>query len=203
MKKIVFGLLLLVSCGGALSSCKEDSKLPAPAFESLPAIFPKATPGKDFFDATAAKAAASTNPTRPIFEFTVDLGKERDIKIRTIEVYKSFGRPASSGLTLGPRVKVGDYSTFPFTVSLTSTEALRDLKRLSGTAPNINLLPVVPANPDAFNNIVQANDAVVFTFEIITQDDRRIVLTQLNTYGAPTGTQSLAPYAAIAVFRNS
>ncbi|TGE22280.1 hypothetical protein E5K00_18725 [Hymenobacter aquaticus] len=194
MKKIVFGLFLLFASGAGLSSCKDDSRLPAPAVESVPAIFPKVTAGKDFYNLAAAKAATSTNPTRPIFEFTIDPGQERDLKIQTIEVYKSYRR----GAILGPRVKVGDYSSFPATISINSKDALQGLQRLSGT----NLVAVIPAaGPDAFNNLVLLNDAIVFTFEMVAEGGRRIVLTPLNSFNAPTGTQILAPYAAIAVFR--
>ena len=194
MKNIVFGLCLLIASGGALSSCKEDSLLPAPAAESVPAIFPQVTAGKDFFDLNASKAATSSNPTRPVFEFTVDLGKERDLKVQTLEVYKSYRR----GTVLGPRVKVGDYTTFPAVVSLNSKDALQGLQRLSGTT----LVNVQPANPDNFNNLVLLNDAIVFTFELVVEGGRRIVLTPLNSFNAPTGTQSLAPYSTAAVFRN-
>ncbi|UOQ72083.1 hypothetical protein [Hymenobacter cellulosilyticus] len=162
MKKIVFGLLLLVASGGALSSCKDENALPAPAVESVPAIFPQVTAGKDFFNYAAARAATTPTTTRPVFEFTIDPGQQRDLKLQTVEVYKSYRR----GATIGPRVKVGDYSTFPATVTLNSSEALKDLQRLSGS----NLVPVIPAGgPDVTNNLILQNDAIVFTFEYVVE----------------------------------
>ena len=74
----------------------------------------------------------------------------------------------------------------------------------------------MPANPtpspvrapianSAQNNRVLTGDAIVFTFEYVLKDDRRIVLTPLSTtagsVGAPTGAQINAPLAAIALFR--
>ncbi|MCB2378157.1 hypothetical protein LGH70_11220 [Hymenobacter sp. BT635] len=195
MKKIVFGLFLLVASGAGLTSCKEESNMPAPAVESVPAIFPQVNPAKSFFDLNSSKAATSSNPTRPVFEFTIDLGKERDLKVERVEVFKSYRR----GAVVSPRVKAGDYSSFPATVSINSKDALQGLSRLSGTT----LVPVIPAaGPDAFNNLVLANDAIVFTFDLIVEGGRRIVLAPTNAAGSPTGTQILAPYAAIAVFRN-
>ncbi|UOQ52859.1 hypothetical protein [Hymenobacter cellulosivorans] len=195
MKKIIFGLLLLVAFGGTLSSCKEDSAIPAPAVESVPLVLPQITTGKDFFNILAARAATNTNPTRPIFEFTLAPNQQRDLKLQTIEVYKSFRR----GDLLGPRVKVGDYSSFPATVSLTSTEALKDLQRYTGTSL-VSVIP--PGGPDVTNILLSPNDAIVFTFEYIVEGGRRIVLTPVNSMNIPSGTQILAPYAAVAVFRN-
>ncbi|TGE19249.1 hypothetical protein [Hymenobacter elongatus] len=193
MKKIFLGLCLFVAASGTLSSCKDDSKLPAPAAESVPAIFAVPTAGKDFYNYDAARAATSTNPTRPIFEFVLN-PTERDLKLETIEVYKSYRR----GAVIGPRVKVGDYSSFPATVSVSSRDALQGLSRLSGK----DLVPVIPGGgPDVTNNLIVQGDAIVFTFDYIVQGGRRITITQLNAFNAPTGTYSLPPYVAVAVFR--
>jgi hypothetical protein len=215
MKKIAFNLLLLLTFGGALSSCKDQDKLPAPEVEELPIIFPQVTPGKDFFEIGPAQAAESTNPTRPVFEFTIDPGNQRDVKLATIEVYRSYRR----GALLGPRLKVGDYSSFPATISINSKEAIKDLQRLSAPATGNILSPTEPpTNPSGFNNFIVPNDAIVFTFEYVLQDGRRIVLTPLNkvklapgsipeSVDVPSGTLattaagSTYPYAAVAVFR--
>ncbi|MCB2407494.1 hypothetical protein [Hymenobacter lucidus] len=193
MKRIVFGLFLLLASGGALTSCKEESLLPAPAAESVPAIFPQLTPGKDFYNVDTTKAVPSSVRNQPVFEFTINPGQDRDLKIDHVEVFKSYRR----GSVVGPRVKVGDYSSFPATITINSKDVLVGLQRLSDG----KLLAVRPTNPNAFNNLLLAGDAIVFTFDIVVTDGRRIMLTSLNEFNAPTGTQTLPPYAAIAVFR--
>jgi len=213
MKKLAFNILFLLSFGSALTACKDEDKLPAPEVEELPIIFPQVTPGKDFFEITAAQAAPNTNPVRPVFEFTIDPGNQRDIKLATIEVYRSYRR----GALLGPRLKVGDYTSFPAVITLDSKQAISGLQRLSAPASgNVLNATEPPEDPTRFNNLIVPNDAIVFTFEYVLQDGRRIVLTPLaniklangTTIQVPSGTLattaagSTYPYAAVAVFRS-
>ena len=111
--------------------------------------------------------------------------------------------------SFGPRVKVTDLTSFPATVTLTSQEALTDLY-LTNNPPLITVpatpppIPVKAITPAGGNRIARGN-AVVFTFELIVNGGRRVVLTPLTTtgvIGAVTGTQTAAPYAAIATFRD-
>jgi len=98
MKKVIFGLMLL-SAMGSLSACKDSSKIPAPEVTSVPLIIPKPSsdPTKTYFDTQRANVsinflATLPNPTRPVVEFVIDIPDQRDVKIKTVEVYKSFKR---------------------------------------------------------------------------------------------------------------
>ena len=210
MKKIFIGLAVLLSLGG-VSSCKDKDLIPAPEVENLPIIFPQVTPGKDFFDFDPSREPAANNPTRPVFEFTIDPGNQRDVKLATIEVYRSYRR----GSLIGPRIKVGDYTSFPAVISLNSQQALDGLQRLSAGAAGNLLNPTTYTDPNRLNNLIVFNDAVIFTFEYVLQDGRRIILTPLapvtltdkSIIYVPSGTLATAtstskyPYAAVAEFR--
>lgn len=212
MKNLILGLGLLLSAS-ALSGCRETSKLPEPASESLPLIIPiKSTDAnKRYFDLPRARASENflqgLDPaTRPTFEFTID-PTNRDVKVRTVEVYKSFAIPlnaAGTAFNFGPRVKLGDYSSFPATISVGSMEALKGLTYLDAglPIPIIQLLPDGTPDPTKFILPVTLGRAVVFTFEYILEDGRRIILTPLDTRGGITGTFAAAPYAMYAFFRN-
>ena len=192
---------------GLFSGCREQAKIPQPKAESMPLILPAINPEKNFFDFTPSRAAEASNPVRPVFEFTVNPPQVAGVQLERVEVYKSFFRGAS----FGPRVKVTDLTSFPATVTLTSQEALTDLY-LTNNPP----LVTVPATPPPIpvkaitataTNRISVNDAVVFTFELIVNGGRRVVLTPLTTTGAGvtgavTGVQAAAPYAAVATFRN-
>ncbi|GAC1373172.1 MAG: hypothetical protein NVSMB30_14830 [Hymenobacter sp.] len=204
--------MLVVALAG-LGSCKESSRIPAPAVTSVPLIFPKASTDveKNHYDTQRAAASINNlprlaNPTRPVFEFTFDVPDQRDVKLKAVEVYKSFQR----GISIGPRVLVGAYSTFPTTVTLNSQEALTGLQRLfystGATLPTLrNLLAATPAAP----NEVLTGDLIVFTFEYVLQDGSRVILTPLSDVklagGAAaakviSGTQINPPYALYARF---
>ena len=211
MKKLIIGLLL-VSSMGTFSSCKESSKIPAPEVTSVPLIFPKASADveKSYFNTT--RAAASINnltrlpdPTRPVFEFSFDVQDQRDVRIKAVEVYKSFQR----GINIGPRVLQGSYNTFPVKVSINSQDALTGLQRLffatGEVLPSLrNLLGATASNP----NEVLNGDLIVFTFEYVLEDGSRVILTPLSdvklaggaTAKVISGTQINPPYALYAKF---
>lgn len=212
MKKLIFGLLLFAAAG-PLSSCEDSSKIPAPEVTSVPLIIakPSTDPEKNYFNTTRAAASINSlpfqsNPTRPVFEFTFDVPNHRDVKIRTVEVYKSFKRQTS----IGPRVLVGGYSSFPATVTLNSQEALAGLQRIfyasGATTPTLrSLLGETPTRP----NEIFSGDVILFTFEYVLEDGSRVILTPLTEVqlagGAPpakvvSGNQVNPPYAVQAVF---
>ncbi len=206
MKKYFANCLLLVLTAAGLSSCRESSKLPEPKNESVPLIIPEINPNKSFFSFRRSQLSEriridsfSTRPayyTRPEFEFVVN-PSQGYAELETVEVYKSFSR----GGAFGPRVKIADVTSFPATITLNSQDALRGLYPTAAAGA----LPVLAnsATPTANNRISRTpGDAIVFTFEYILKDGRRIVLTPT----APDNTilpSSLnnAPLAAIAQFR--
>lgn len=212
MKKLLFGLLL-VSALGSLASCKDSSKIPAPEVTSVPLIFATASTDaeKAYFNFPRAAASINNlprqaNPTRPVFEFSFGIQNQRDVKIRAVEVYKSFRR----GNNIGPRVLVGSYTSFPTTISLNSQDALTGLQRLffvSGQAlPTLrNLLGATASNA----NEIFASDIIIFTFEYVLEDGSRVILTPLSEVklaaGATTqvisGNQINPPYALYAKFQ--
>ncbi|MBF9142125.1 hypothetical protein [Hymenobacter properus] len=209
MNKYFTRFFLLLVAVGSLASCRESSKIPAPAIESVPLIIPVINPQKSYFDYTTSRPSTNTikasGASRPVFEFVVN-PSEGYAEIQTVEVYKSIRR----GTILGPRVKFRELTSFPATITIDSQEALRDLYYTSPIAPTpANPNPTAPvaalAPNDATINRILNGDAVVFTFEYVMKDGRRIILTPLSTssgsVGAPTGTQVNAPYAAIAEFR--
>lgn len=183
MKQFAFGLLLFASAIGAFSSCKDSSKIPAPDVTSAPLFFPQVSSdrNKNHFDYATARASIASNPTRPVYEFTIDLKDQRDVKIKAVEVYKSFKR----GNIIGPRVLSGSYSSFPTTVSINSQDALRDLPRLIslpavGGLPQSYLTPTVSATTTGTNPILPG-DIIIFTFEYVLEDNSRIILTPLTS----------------------
>lgn len=219
MKNIFFGLSLLIVGTGALAGCRETSKLPEPAFESMPLIIPEYSSDikKTYYDFRRARASfdyLADSLTRPVFEFTIN-PTNRDIKIRTVEVYKSFGStvgtpapppgikspaPLGRNFSFGPRVKVGEYSSFPATVTVRSDVAIADLPYYPAGLGGISQL-VAPINNSLFANAIAPGTAVVFTFEYVLEDNRRIILTPLDSRGSVTGTFAAAPYAAVALFK--
>lgn len=214
MKNFILGLGLLLSVAATVTGCRETSKLPEPASESLPLIFPTPSdnPFRRYFDLQRGRRSINLlanyeNPTRPIYQFTIN-PSNRDVKIRTVEVYKSFAIPLNASGTaysFNPRVKLGDYSTFPTTVTLNSMEALKGLTYLDAGVP-IPIIQLLPdGSPDPTQSYVRVafGTAVVFTFEYILEDGRRIILTPLDTRGGVTGTFTAKPYAAYAVFQDS
>ncbi|WP_210519587.1 hypothetical protein [Hymenobacter terricola] len=205
MKNYLASLLLLLAVTGSLSSCRDHSVIPEPVNESIPLIIPEINPNKATFSFNDARlsvsAAAAGNVARPVFEFVVN-PSQGYTDLQTVEVYKCIRR---SGV-LGPRVKVTDLNSFPATVSINSQDALRDLYVTSPTASLPAPVPVLAlaSSPTQANRILNS-DAVVFTFEYVMKDGRRIVLTPLSTadgsVGAPTGAQTNAPLAAVATFK--
>ena len=203
MKSLLFSLLCLVALAGTTSSCREQSRIPEPATESVPLILPEINPSKSFFSYTESQVSVDTAArrkyTRPVFEFVVN-PSQGYAELQTVEVYKSFRRST----TIGPRVKVADLTSFPATVSINSQDALTGLYLTSPTTANPTPLAVKGATTGLVNRIIRT-DAVVFTFEYVLKDGRKIILTPLSgaegSLGAPTGTMINAPYAAVAVFK--
>lgn len=207
MKNFLFSLLCLTALVGTASSCREQARIPAPATESVPLILPEVSANNSFFPFRRSQLSEqirrdsfSLKPayyTRPVFEFVVNPSQGYG-ELQTVEVYKSLRR----GTTLGPRVKVVDLTSFPATVSLTSQESLQGI--YPNSVPGTLAVLANPAVP-TLNNRIARNDAIVFTFEYVLKDGRRVTLTPLSTaegsVGAPTGTLINAPYAAIAVFK--
>ncbi|MDO7852782.1 hypothetical protein [Hymenobacter convexus] len=200
MNSYLTRFFLLLTVAGSLVACREDSKLPAPTTESIPLIIPEINPQKSFFDSRFSrpsnKMVADSGWTRPVFEFVVNPSQGYS-EIQTVEVYKSIRRKD----VLGPRVKAFDLTTFPATVSINSQNASRDLFFAN---PMNNTTAVLGPNDTSPNRTLNG-DAIVFTFEYVMKDGRRITLTPLSTStssaGAPTGTFINPPYAAIAEFR--
>lgn len=211
MKKIILGLFLLASATATLSSCKDTDKIPAPEYEELPLIFPQVSSDTSKAFIKNDVAILSTNSfadsvtkygssyTRPVFEFTI-APTDRSLKIRTVEVYKSHGVSAGGGnYTYTPRVKQGDYSSFPATISLNSDQILDGLTFNNGAAGYFLLVPRL-ANGSVdptqkHTRFIAGSSVVLFTFEYILEDGRRIVLTPLDRNGVVTGTFTNPPYA--------
>lgn len=204
MKKLLIGMLLLSGLG-SFSACKDASKIPAPEVTSVPLISPVASPDpeKDHFDQQRAAASVDglpslPNPTRPVFEFTFDIPDQRDIQLRTVEVYKSFQR----GNNIGPRVLAGSYSSFPARVSINSQDALTGLQRLYTSAGLAIVTPLLGVNSAARNQVL-SGDRIVFTFEYVLQDGSRVILTPLadvklasgGTVKVISGNQVNPPYS--------
>lgn len=209
MKNCFSSFALLLSAVVSLSSCRESSKLPAPKYDSVPIIIPVINPSRSYFNLDSSRVsdanAASRNIKRPIFEFVVNPSQGYG-DIQTVEVYKSFRR----GSAFGPRVKLTDLTSFPATITLNSQDALTGLYLNSPIVGQTAPLPVKGQNATAVNRLVfpalPVKDAVVFTFEYIMKDGRRIILTPLsNAEGSVNAivTNSFvnAPLAAIAEFR--
>ena len=222
MKNYLTSFVLLMSATISLSSCREESKLPEPKYESIPIVIPEINPQKSFFNITTARYSdfqlATNNATRPVFEFVINPSKGYT-EIQTVEVYKSFSRDG----VLGPRVKYIDVTDFPATVTIDSQQALTDLYPSAQTytvvngvittnpTDNTRVLPVKGVGDRAINRInapTVTKDAVVFTFEYVMKDGRRITLTQLNATVNTAASGSLlpnsfinAPLAAVAPFK--
>ena len=207
MKNYFTSVLLLLSTTLALSSCRESSKLPEPKNESIPLIIPEINPQKSFFpfdqSSPSVSAAAAAGITRPEFEFIVNPSQGYS-EVQTVEVYKSFrrGLPGAT-FTYGPRVKVMDLTSFPATVTINSQDALRGLF----TSPT-STTPVLATTATGINRIVKPladgtpNDAIVFTFEYMMKDGRRIILTPVSdTNVLLPSSQINAPLAAVAAFK--
>lgn len=195
MKNFLIGLLLLASASATLSSCKDEDRIPAPTIKSMPVIFPVLTPGKDYINFDSIRLANTPRRLRQVFEFTINPTEQRDLKLEAVEVYKSFRR----GTVLGRRVLVNTFRTFPATVTVNSVDLLSGLKRYNGeTETDV----ISSTNPNGNYNLILANDAVVFTFEYIAEGGRRIILTPLNSVGAPiTGTYTNEAHTATAMIR--
>jgi hypothetical protein len=222
MKNHLTTFMLLASATISLSSCREESKLPEPKYESIPIVIPEINPQKSYFNVTAARYSdiqlASNNATRPVFEFVVNPSKGY-AEIQTVEIYKSFSRDG----VFGPRVKYIDVTSFPATVSIDSQQALEGLYPsaqtyvvtggvITSTPTDNTLVRPVKGRTSAEGNRINlptvTKDAVVFTFEYVMKDGRRITLTQLNTTTNTTATGSLlpnsfvsSPLAAVAYFK--
>ncbi len=196
MKNFIFVLLLLASGSAALSSCKDGATIPAPAEEDLPLIFPTFVTGDTVNSYIKLRTAiqsvdslAILQQARPVVKFLI-APTERNTKLHSVEVYKSYGRATNADFTsfgLNPRVKLGEYTTFPTTVTVNSDELLNGLT-LEG-------VPLIPASTSKKYTNFSENSAILITFEYVLEDGRRIVLTPLSTRGAVTGTFTNAPYA--------
>jgi len=203
MNKHFTRFFLLLAAVGSLASCRDTSKLPEPATESIPLVIPEINPQKSFFNYITSRPSinsiAASGDTRPVFEFVVNPSQGYS-EIQTVEVYKSFRRDSK----LGPRVKQVDLTSFPATVTLNSQDAIKDLYITSPVAGAAAPVAVMSPTAGAANRMLNG-DGIVFTFEYVMKDGRRIILTPLSTstgmVGAPTGTFVNKPYAAVAEFR--
>ena len=205
--KIYFSkFALLLSAVFSLSSCRDSSKLPAPKYESIPLIIPEINPQKSFFafdgSSPSISAAAAAGITRPEFEFVVNPSQGYS-ELQTVEVYKSFRRLVKDAFAYGPRVKVTDLTSFPATVTINSQDALRGLLT-SATS----LTPVLATTATGTNRILRPtidgipNDAIVFTFEYIMKDGRKIILTPVSADNILLPSSQInAPLAAVAAFK--
>lgn len=214
MKKYVLGLLLLSSAVGLLGACKESDRIPAPAVDEYPIIFPQvsADTSKNYINFDKARVSdnllAQRGWVRPTFEFTISPTGPNLDKLQAVEVYASYKR----GPNVGPRVKVGEFSTFPATFSTDSRTLFQNLQRLTSSSAG-ELIPITPTNP-ATQNFTQVaqGDQVLFTFEYVTENGG-ITLTPLTTIrlGTPnggttqvvSGTQINPPYSLLASVRKS
>jgi hypothetical protein len=219
MKNHFANLALSLMATLSLASCRESSKLPEPKYENVPIVIPEINPEKSFFDWNIARLSVNNavGMTRPVFEFTVNPSQGYS-ELQTVEVYKSFRR----GSTYGPRVKVTDVTTFPTTITLDSQQALDGLFPSSQVYTTVNgvptttpvlprVLPVKGVDDASINRIDNPSvnkNAVIFTFEYIMKDGRRIIMTPLNTSVNTSATGSILPnafnnrpLAAVAEFR--
>jgi hypothetical protein len=218
MKNFLTGLALMLAVAGSLTACKDKALDPAPEFDEVPLILPRPTSDTakvylNFrFSRISDNALAAAGRTRPIFEFDFGMENNRNLKVKTVELYKSF-RTGTTTLTFGPRVLVGSYSVdqLPVHFSQNSRQIIEGLQRVSGT----NLLPLVPTPVTAGSNFINitTDAAVVFTFEYLVDNGdgttRRIILTPLKdvkltntqTIQVISGTQTNTPYSAVAIFR--
>lgn len=233
MKKSLIRLLLTVAAISALGACRDESKLPAPKLAgNVPLVIPQISSdtAKNYLNFNRTRASvntlagyASPGNSRPVFEFTFNIDNSRDKKVKTVEVYKTFKRIGSTAAltTLGPRVGVGAYSTFPATVSVSSQDLLTGLQRLvvptDGTA---SYLLNLKAATNTSSNSVQRDDIILFTFEYILEDGSRVILTPITDTKVASGpgqplanatstvpvlattTQINKPYAVEAVIRD-
>lgn len=194
MKKFILGLVLLSTAAGSFTSCKRDENIPAPEADTVPLAFPQVStdPARQFYNLATARASVASNPTRPVFEFTLTPSGSGNSQLASILVYKSFRR----GGAFGPRVLAGEYTDFPATVSINSQEALTGIARAGGN-------PVIAASTTQTNQLL-SQDAIVFTFDYKVADGTVFTTTPVDATGtiSPAAT-TLAnpPYSIIAVFR--
>ena len=215
MRNVFPALLGLAAAALAFTSCQDSDRIPAPAVISVPLILPTLTADSDtLFNYQRTQASDNilrtlSNPTRPVVKFTINLPDQRDVKIKAVQVYKSFRTGSLSAL--GPRALAGEYTTFPATVALNSSEVLTDLLRYTPPTPpaTAGLVRPIKATTPAQANSVFPGSQILFTFEYVLEDGRHIILTPLNTisaslvgstdapatYDVVTGTQVNAPYA--------
>ncbi|RSK47676.1 hypothetical protein [Hymenobacter rigui] len=179
-----FSFLLFLLGLLTVSGCRNDDKDPYPELESLPVIFPSVTATKSFYDYNQVRSSAN-----PVFEFTIDPGNQRDIQLASIEVYKTFRR----GTSVEPRILYKTVSSFPATLTIPFSDVLQNLTRTVTTNGQTTQVPFQP-------NFFVQRDEIVFTFEYVLTDGRRIVLTPLDG-GKIQGALANAPYAAVAVIR--
>ncbi len=215
MKKYIFGLLSLVSLGG-LTTCKDEDLSPIPETEDVALFFPQPSPdpSKRSFSLLCAQASVNQLPTRPgcngqrpVFEFIIPKFEQRSRKIEAVEVYRSYSR--ISGVDrqplIGNRILVGTYREFPATVSINSQDAITGLTRVADGGE----FAAVRAATNTQQNAIIGNDAILFTFEYITEGGQRVILTPTtkltlkNAAGTitrtitdiPTGPPTATPYA--------
>lgn len=221
MNKALFGLFSLSIFASVLSSCKDESKLPAPPITSVALVKTTVStdPAKRDFDYRLAQLSeddfnAQSSP-RPVFEYVLDLYSQRELVVTKVFVYKTFRR-GNQNYSYGPRVLDRVVTSFPTTISINSQEALTGLQRIAnamvGTTSVSSLFDIKGQTPGD-RNLIFRGDAIVFTFEyeVETADGpKRIVLTPLNKVKieAPTaqtvevisGTQINPPYALVVDF---
>ena len=207
MKNFLIGCLLLSAATG-LSSCKDSAKIPAPAQEDLPLLFPRFEIGDketSFLKYSTTRMSEdelrAAGLTRPTVKFVIEQVANRDLKIATLEVYKSYGRGANSVFSYTPRVKLAEYpgSALPITATFKSDQLLAGLTFDAGSnaySPIVKLQPDgITPDPQFSNNNFTDTSRILITFEYIMEDGRRIILTPLSRAGVVTGTFTNPPYA--------
>jgi hypothetical protein len=174
MKKLLY-VLFLVTSFGALTSCEQDDdEKNQPATEDVPLILPKINQENNAF---VLGDPSST------YAFRVELDR-RGVDVASVEVYKTY----AGATVFTPRVLHTTLTTFPSEVSVTLADAVQGF-----TVPD-------PENPEAEApldvSLVEEGDIIIFTFEVVRTDGRRIVYTPLDASGSITGTQIFEPFAA-------
>ena len=202
MKNFALAASLLLASSAALTSCYDRDRDPMPEYSSVGLVKATLDPATDTVSYVPARAAPSTNPTRPQVTFTVDLYSQRDVKITKVYVYRTLRRGATT-YTYSPRFFLEEVTTFPKTLSYNTQELLTGMMRVDATSNPATAIPYIPGPASSPNRIFE-NDAFLFTYEYELENGKRIVLTPTSkttvgtqTYETITGSQILAPYALV------
>lgn len=216
MKNFAFAASLLLASSAVLTACYNRDRDPMPEYSSVGLVKATIDPATDTISYIPARAAPSTNPTRPNVTFTIDLYSQRDVKITKLYIYRTLRRGTTT-FTYSPRFLLDSITTFPTTVTYNSQQLLTGMVRLDATTNPVTAIPYVQSLPTSPNRIFQT-DSFIFTYEYVLENGKRIVLTPTTntkvttaatpttpattqTYGTITGSQILAPYALVVPIR--